>query len=315
MKVLVTGATGFVGQALVKQLATKSRWQVRGAVRRVPADPVAGCQYVQVGDLGTAALPEDLMRDCGTVVHTAARVHVTREASADPLAEFRRVNVEGTRALAQAARRAGVQRFVFLSSVKAMGETSPPGRPWTEDDPPAPVDPYGISKLEAEAALREVCRGGSMEFVIVRPPLVYGPGAGANFAALAKAVRRRLPLPLARVDNRRSLVALPNLLAFLELCMTQALAANQVFFVSDGAPLSTPAIVRALAAGAGKSPRLFGVPRPFVDAALTLAGRRGAAQRLYGDLAVDTTRAVRLLGWSPPVDAMTALAAAAKEIA
>ncbi|MEO7392401.1 MAG: NAD-dependent epimerase/dehydratase family protein [Ramlibacter sp.] len=306
--VAVTGANGFVGRALLRHLRTRSpEAKTRALVRSLPEMPVPGCDYVVTGDLGTARLPEGALDGVGFVVHAAARVHVMRDPTAEPLAAYRQVNVEGTRQLAQAASRSGVRRFIFLSSVKVHGETSPQGRGLREDDALEPVDPYGVSKLEAEQALEGACQGTQMEFVTIRPPLIYGPGVGANFRVLAQAILAGRLLPLGAIRNRRSFLALDNLVDFIELAMVHPAAANQSFLVSDGEALSTPDLVRAMAAGANCRARLLAVPPALLRIALALAGRGAVARRLMDDLALDIGKSRSRLDWRPPVDLALAM--------
>lgn len=235
------------------------------------------------------------------IVHLAARVHVMHDTEADPLTAFRAVNVEGTLNLARQAAAAGVKRFVFISSVKVNGESTLSGRAFTEIDVPNPQDAYGQSKHEAEQGLRQLAADTGMEVVIIRPPLVYGPGVKANFAALMRAVQRGWPLPLGAVHNRRSLVALDNLVDFIVTCVTHPQAANQTFLVSDGQDLSTTELVRGMAQAAGVPAHLLLVPVWALQAGATLLGKGDAVQRLCGNLQVDIAKARLLLGWVPPV--------------
>jgi nucleoside-diphosphate-sugar epimerase len=220
-----------------------------------------------------------------------------RERSRDALEQFRRVNVAGTLDLARQSAAAGVRRFVFLSSVKVNGEAGC----YTESDAAAPGDAYAISKHEAEVGLREIGAATRMEIVIIRPPLVYGPGARANFGALVRAVARGVPLPFGRVDNRRSLVGLDNLVDFILTCATHPAAAHETFLVSDGEDLSTADLVRRMGRAMGRPARLLPIPPALLMHAATLLGRRDLAGRLLGSLQVDITKAKRQLGWTPPV--------------
>ncbi len=236
------------------------------------------------------------------VVHTAARVHVMHDTAVDPLAEFRALNVAGTLAVARQAARAGVRRFVFLSSVKVNGEATVAGRRFAADDAPAPVDPYGVSKLEAEQGLFTLAAETGMEVVIIRPPLVYGPGVKANFLSMMRWLARGVPLPLGAVrHNRRSLVALDNLVDLIVTCLDHPAAVNQVFLAGDGEDLSTTDILRRLAAAMGVPARLLPVPVGVLEAVAALLGKRHVVQRLCGSLQVDISKTRRLLDWTPPV--------------
>lgn len=299
---LVTGATGFVGRALVRRLVSDAPTQrLVVAVRKEGAGWPSQVSPAMVGDLGPDTDWYAALKGVKGLVHSAARVHVMADSSADPLAEFRRVNVAGTLNLARQAAASGVRRFVFVSSVKVNGEATLPGQAFTDDDASAPLDPYGQSKHEAELGLRQLAADTGMEVVIVRPPLVYGPGVKANFAALMRAVQRGLPLPLGAVHNQRSLVALDNLVDFIITCCHHPAAANQTFLVSDGQDVSTRDLVWAMAQAAGVHDRLWPVPVWALGAAGRLLGRGDAVQRLCGNLQVDIRKARELLGWVPPV--------------
>lgn len=299
MRFLVTGASGFVGKPLCAELFRLGH-VVRAAVRSVGAD-LEGVESLPVGAIDGAADWFGTLKNIDTVVHLAARVHVMSDRAAEPLTAFRRVNVEGTLNLARQAASAGVRRFVFISSVKVNGEVTPTGCKFSEADVPAPQDAYGQSKHEAERGLRQLAADTGMELVIIRPPLVYGPGVKANFAALTRAVQRGWPLPLGAVQNRRSLVALDNLVDFIVTCATHPRAANQTFFVSDGQDLSTTELVRGLARAAGVSARLLPVPVWALRAAAALLGKGDAVQRLCSNLQLDIAKARDVLGWRAPV--------------
>lgn len=264
--------------------------------------PVHDALTVAVGDIHEATDWSAALNGCSTVVHLAARVHVMNERASDPLREFRRTNVDGTLHLARQAARSGVRRFVFVSSIKVNGEATSAGRPFTSADAPAAEDAYGISKMEAEQGLSTIARDTGMEVVIVRPPLVYGPGVKANFASLMRAVQRGIPLPLGSVsNNRRSLVALDNLVDLLITCIDHPAAASQTFLVSDGEDLSTTALIRRIGQALGKPARLLSVPPALLELGAAVVGKRDMAQRLLGNLQVDINHTRTTLGWTPPI--------------
>jgi nucleoside-diphosphate-sugar epimerase len=242
-----------------------------------------------------------ILEGVNVVIHAAARVHVMNDKSADPLSEYRKVNVAGTLNLASQSARAGVGRFVFVSSIKVHGEASQPGRPFRPDDAPAPVDPYGVSKLEAELGLREIESKRGMEVVIVRPPLVYGPGVRANFASMMRWVRLGIPLPLGAIHNSRSLVAIDNLGDLLVTCLSHPAAGGQTFLVSDGEDVSTTELLRRTAHAMGKKACLVPVPGLMLENVAALVGKNTLAQRLCSSLQVDIEKTRDLLGWSPPL--------------
>lgn len=299
--VLVTGANGFVGRAVLRALESR-RWPARAAVRAKPPDADRfACEWVAVGDFAAGADWTAAVSGVDAVVHLAARVHVMRETATDALSAFRRINVDATKALAQAARDAGVRRFVYVSTVKVHGEASP-GRAFTEQDTPSPQDPYAQSKWEAERALAEVAAGSPLETVVLRPPLVYGPGVRANFLALADAVRRGVPLPLGAVRNHRSLVYVENLADAILAVLASPQAARETFLVDDGRPVSSADLVRAMARAIGRRPRLPAVPVGWLRWLARIAGREAAVERLVADLEVDSSRLQRVVGWTPPFD-------------
>lgn len=293
--VLVTGATGFVGSSFCAK-ATKAGYYVRRIVRkRINSD-----DHV-IENIDGSALWKPALDGIDTVVHLAARVHVMKDKANDLLAEFRQVNTIGTLNLARQAAGAGVKRFVFLSSIKVNGEATPSGRPFTVQDAPAPQDPYAISKYEAEQALRQVEKDTGLEVVIVRPPLVYGPGVKANFLRLIQAVRKGVFLPLGRINNKRSLVALDNLVDLIITCVDHPAAAGQTFLVSDGQDLSTPELVRKIAGAMGKKPGLLPVPPYLLRMAGGILGKKAEVERLMGSLQVDISHTCETLGWKPVV--------------
>nr|WP_091817059.1 SDR family oxidoreductase [Marinobacter mobilis] len=305
-RVLVTGSSGFIGWALVRSLVAVDGICVRAASRQERACPDAQ-EVFRSPDLSPGADWRHCLPDVDVVVHTAARVHVMNDSVVDPLAEFRRVNTEGTLALARQAAEAGVRRFIFLSSVKVNGEGTPPGRPFTASDTPAPSDAYGISKREAEDGLRQLALETGMEVTIIRPVLVYGPGVGANFRRLMVWLVRGIPLPLARVNNHRSLVAVDNLVDLIRVCLVHPAAGNRVFMVSDGDDLSTPDLLRRLGGALGHPARLLSVPEKILRWGLRLVGREDLTNRLCGSLLVDISDTCDQLGWAPPVAVDAAL--------
>lgn len=311
MTTLVTGANGFVGSALCARLR-RDGVSVRGAVRALNSKP-DGAEAFAIGSLSAETNWTKALKNVEQVVHLAARVHVMNDKSSDPLAEFRRVNVEGTAALARQAAIAGVRRFVFLSSVKVNGEFTEAGHLFTADDAPAPEDSYAVSKYEAEQLLRQIAGETGMEVVIIRPPLVYGPGVKANFESMMRCLARGVPLPLAAVtNNRRSLVALDNLVGLIVTCLNHPAAANQTFLVSDGKDLSTAQLLKRLGAAIGQPARLFYLPPTLLKLGASVLNRRGIYQRLCGSLQLDIAKTRQLLGWTPPVSVDEGLRRAAE---
>lgn len=299
MNILLTGATGFVGSRLADLLLHRTSHQLTSAVRR-QGTVVCG-QEVVVDSLNADTDWSKAVLNQEVVIHAAARAHVMSDQSSDPIEEYRKVNVEGTLNLARQSVEAGVQRFVYISSIKVNGEQTAPGKPFTERDAPAPSDPYGVSKMEAEEGLMELARNTELEVVIVRPPLVYGPGAKGNFASMLNLVTRQLPLPLGSVNNKRSLVALDNLVDLIITCVEHPGAANQVFLVSDGQDVSTTELFRAVARAMGKSSRLLPIPASVLVIGAAVLGKKAVAQRLLGSLQVDISKARDLLDWEPPL--------------
>jgi UDP-4-keto-D-QuiNAc 4-reductase len=299
-RVLVTGATGFIGRRLVHELAARGI-PVTAAVRNEELFP-APLRTVRINGIGPETNWAAALEGCSAVVHLAARVHMMQDASADPLREYRLVNVDGTLALARQAAAAGVTRLVFVSSIKVNGEASPIGRAFNETDAPAPLDPYGISKAEAEQALMDLSRTSSLEVVVVRPPLVYGPGVKANFLNMTRWLARGIPLPFGDLHaNRRSLVAVDNLIDLIITCLNHPAAANQVFLAGDGEDLSTVELLRRTAAALGTRARLIPIPAAWLAGVTALLGRKAIMQRLGGTLQVDISKAREVLGWNPPV--------------
>ena len=304
--ILVSGASGFIGRALVRRLLADGR-DVVAAVRQ-PSDALpARVRQVMIVDVDGSTDWSQALDGVDAIVHLAARAHVLRDSAADPLSEFRRVNTAGTLNLARQAAVVGVRRLVFISSIGVNGNETL-DQPFTADDAPAPVEPYAQSKLEAEQGLREIAAGSELEIVIVRPPLVYGPGAPGNFGRLIDAVARGLPLPLGAVRNQRSLVALDNLVDLIRLCIDDPRAASQTLLVSDGEDLSTTELLQRVGQALGRPARLLPVPQQLLVTVLGLLGKQALAQRLFGSLQVDIAKTRELLAWSPPLTVDAALA-------
>lgn len=303
-RVLVTGASGLVGEALVFRLLLDGKFEpvatARGATRLHGL-----CTVVPFELTGDQALPA--LDNVQLLVHAAARVHVMNDDAADALAEFRKVNVEGTLQLARRAVEAGVQRFVFISSIKVNGEFTLPGRPFTADDRPAPIDAYGVSKYEAEEGLKQIALNSNMEVVIIRPPLVYGPGVKANFLSLLNWLNKGVPLPFGAISNQRSLVSVANLVDLIVTCLSHPAAANQTFLAGDGEDLSTTELLRRLGTSLGKKPLLLPLPSWLLRSMAMIFGKQAVARRICGSLQVDIGKNREQLGWVPPVSMDKAL--------
>ena len=321
--VCVTGASGFIGRALCAELVGRGA-AVGGAVRSLSL--VGGdlqVEFVAVGEIGAETDWSSALADVDCVIHCAARAHVMRETEMDALAAYRAVNVDGTRRLAEQAAGAGVRRLVFLSSIGVNGIHTNGRGPFflsgssrgfaPRDDGAAPVEDYAISKWEAEQALWEVAAKTGLEVVVVRPPLVYGPGVKGNFLRLLRWVARGVPLPLGAVQNQRSLVGLDNLVDLLIRCVDHPAAAGQTFLVSDGQDLSAPELIRQLARAMNKSPRLIPVPLPLLSLAGRMTGKAAEVDRLIGSLQIDSSPTREVLGWMPPVYVETGMQAMVDE--
>lgn len=296
-RILVTGAGGFIGSAVVQRLRSQGR-VVTALARK--NDLHGDCEIGPT--LSSRADLRGELMGIRTIFHAAAKTHVSKDHSTRELAALEEINVLGTLNLARQAAESNVQRFIFISSIKANGENTDAGRTFNVDSPLSPEDDYGLSKANAEAELRTLASETAMELVIIRPPMVYGPGVKGNFAAMMRAVARGLPLPFGAVtDNRRSLVGLDNLVDLLVTCIDHPAAANQTFMVSDGEDLSTADLLRRLGVAMGKPARLLNIPPALLGAAAAMIGKRTVAQRLLGNLQVDISHTCRTLGWKPPV--------------
>ncbi|MFA6178263.1 MAG: SDR family oxidoreductase [Candidatus Methylopumilus sp.] len=298
-KVLVTGASGFVGRILCSELGRRG-YKVRGAVRNLSRKSRLTCELVEIEDLNSLTDWSSILDGIDVVIHLAARVHLMHDDAVDPLAEFRKTNVEGTSKLAIAAATNGVKRLVFLSSIKVNGEQANESYPFTESDLPELLDPYAISKWEAEQVLRRVEHETGLEVVIIRPPLVYGAGVKANFLHLMKVVDGGVPLPMGAIDNHRSIIYVENLVDALITCARHHAAAGQTYLVSDGEPLSTPQLVRAMADALHRPSRIFSIPLRVMRVIAKLAGKSAVVDRLTQSLVVDSSKICNQLGWQPP---------------
>ena len=297
---LVTGASGFVGQALCRELLSRGHDVVGVTRREFHVDDHARFRNLIVDSIEADSDWSGIPDGVGCVIHLAARVHVMRDTSADPLKEFWKINVDGTRCLAKAAIERGITRFVYVSSIKVNGETTNGLNAFTETDEPVPTDDYGQSKLAAETSLQGLYEEFGGELVIVRPPLVYGAKVGGNFARLIRLIQSGVPLPFGAIRNRRSLVSIENLVDFLILCASHPAAADNTFLVSDGDDLSTPELVAQIAGALGMRSRLLPVPVSMLRLAGRCLGKTNEVQRLTDSLQADIEKSRRLLHWQPP---------------
>jgi len=298
--VLVTGANGFVGQAVVAHLSNLSQYVVRRSVRRIE-NGIAVDRHTVVAALSADTDWTNALVGVNLVVHTAAMTRATTAAEKYPSDELDEVNVRGTLNLARQAALIGTKRFVFISSIKVFGEESLPEHPFAESDPCCPREAYAFSKMKAEQGLRQITENSKMEVVIIRAPLIYGLGVGANFKMLIRAVARGVPLPLGAVNNRRSLVSIDDLVDFILLCLAHPSAANETFSVSDGEDLSTLELVRRIGRSLNRPVRILTIPLPILKAAAVLLRKLNVFQKLCGTLQVDIAKSARILGWKPPV--------------
>lgn len=315
MRILLTGATGFVGGAVATRLESDAVHSLLLAMRSpslLSVFPSPSFETIVVPDLSSTTDWTSALEGRDVVIHSAARAHVMNDKAEDSLRAFREVNTEGTLALARQAAEAGVKRFIFISSIKVNGEGTPEGCPYTAFDAPAPVDPYGISKHEAEEGLKVITAESGMEVVIIRSVLVYGPGVKANFRTMMNWLTKGVPLPLGAIDNKRSLVALDNLVDLIVTCIDHPAAANQTFLVSDGEDLSVTQLLRRLGKALDTPVRLVPVPVWVLNTAAAVLGKRDVAQRLCGGLQVDIRHTCETLSWAPPVSVDEGLSAAAE---
>lgn len=298
-KILITGGSGFIGSALVEALSNVPSEVVVSSRKKISDG--FNVNQVTVGEINGEADWCGLLAGCDCVIHCAARVHVMNDSASDPLALFREVNTMGTLALARQAVKAGVKRFVFLSSIKVNAETTKANSPCREKVEQAPTDPYGLSKYEAEQGLLRIAQEKTMEIVIIRSPLVYGPGVKGNFSSMVKWVKKGAPLPLGAINNRRSFIAIDNLVSFIVHCIACPEAANEVFVISDGEDVSTTELLKKVASAYGVKSCLLPVPVKPMGLVLKLLGKGALAERLFGNLQVDCSKACDSLGWKPVI--------------
>jgi nucleoside-diphosphate-sugar epimerase len=302
LKILVTGATGFVGSPLIRLLSSQGH-QVIGAVRsqsNISVNSFAGVEFKAVGDIHGSLDWTPFLADVNAVVHLANRAHVMNESDTNPFALYRSINTEGTLQLAHQAAAAGVKRFIFISSVKVNGESTLPGQRFSPASDSIPSDPYGLSKYEAERGLKELSLKTGMEVVIIRPPLIYGPGVKANFLKMMRWVEKGIPLPLGSITNQRSLLGIDNFLDFIGVCLTHPKAAGQTFLISDDHDVSTTELLKEIASAMHRSSRLLSVPQFVLEKGLILLGQGDITERLFASLQLDITLAKTLLSWKPP---------------
>ncbi|SLJ83943.1 hybrid nucleoside-diphosphate sugar epimerase/sugar transferase [Psychrobacter sp. DAB_AL43B] len=298
MNILVTGANGFVGHSLVNNLIDTKHSVVAG-VREIPLKKL-NCEYRLIGNLEANTDWNDALKGVDVVVHAAARVHLMNDKSADSLTEFRKVNVEGTLNLARQAVEAGVKRFIFISSIKVNGEGTELGKPYTADSKPNPIDPYGISKYEAEQGLLKLAETTPLEVVIIRPTLVYGENVKGNFHSLMKWTYKGIPLPIGGIKkNLRSLVSVDNLVDFIITCIEHKDAKNEVFLISDDEDISTASLLEKISKGLDVKNKAVNIPPKLINTAASALGKSSVAQRLSGSLQVDISKAKNLLDWQP----------------
>jgi len=299
-KVFITGATGFVGKALVSELVAQN-FLVSAAVRDDTAVIAKGVLKITVGDLTKINDWQATLQSIDVVIHMAGRAHIMNDNATDPLAAFRKMNTEVTLLLAKQSAKVGVKRFIFMSSVKVNGEMTELNKPFISSDQFVPNDPYGLSKYEAEKGLLDLAKESGMEVVIIRPPLVYGAGVRANFATMMRWINKNVPLPFGAIHNQRSLVALDNLVSFIVHCINHPKAANEVFLISDGEDVSTTKLLQKVAKAFNKEPWLISIPVSWMSFAARLMGKGDVANRLFGSLQVDSSKARNLLGWKPVI--------------
>tara|TARA_A100001391_G_scaffold204169_1_gene198805 strand:+ start:29873 stop:30847 length:975 start_codon:yes stop_codon:yes gene_type:complete len=299
--VLLTGATGFLGGALVGQLLQIGQYRTRLAVRAPDKSTIGQAQRIAVGSIGSQTDWTAAVENVDCVIHCAARAHIMSDKDTDPLEAYREVNTRGTLRLARQSADAGCKRFIYISSAKVHGEQTLAGTPFSEAMPLAPLGSYALSKAEAEAGLADISKESGMDIVIIRPPLIYGPGVKANFASLTKSVRLGIPLPLGAItSNRRSFVGIRNLCDFILVCLRYPNALNDTFLVSDGCYVSTVHLLKQLATAANKRMWLIPVPLALLEAGARVMGKQSVLDRLTESFELNVSKATEILGWHPP---------------
>lgn len=296
--IFITGVSGFIGSALANVMHEKN-YIIKGGVRTISENIPNYVEQIPYGNISPDTKWESALNGVDTVVHLAARVHVMQDAAKNPLQEFRRINTEATLIFAKQAAEKGVKRFIYLSTIKVNGETTELDKPFTEYDKFVPVDPYALSKYEAELGLLQLAKNTKMEVVIIRPPLVYGPCVKSNFLSLMKWLNKSIPLPFGAIHNKRSLVAIDNLVDFIVTCVEHPAAANEIFLVSDDEDISINVLLSKVAFMLGKKAMLLPVNQRVVELCLGLIGKKDVAQRFCGSLQVDISKAKKILGWRP----------------
>lgn len=314
-KILITGASGFLGRSCAQTLQATNQYDVCLALRNLNRINLNQKQFsmVAVGELSSSTSWEKALQNCDCVIHTAGRAHVMKEHASHPLDEYRRVNVEGTLNLARQAIKAGVRRFIFISSIKVHGEINESGHPFRFDDKPNPKDLYAQSKYEAEEGLRALAKESTLEVVIIRPPLIYGPGVKGNFRTMLQWLKKGYPIPVISTMNKRSFVGLKNLIDFIHVCISHPQAANETFLVSDGNDISTTELFYCIGECLNKPARLIPIPFSGLSFLLGLAGKKPVLDRLYGSLQVNIEKNEEQLGWKPRYDFSSMLAETVKD--
>ena len=307
-KILITGATGFVGRALFENLKLKKKYLIHLTTRTNQEELFEGGKAFNIGEIDSSTNWNDALDGVDCIVHCAARAHTTEKKQTDLLNAYRRINVDGTRNLAKQAVAIGIKRFIFLSSIKVNGEETIATKSFKYNDISQPEDAYGITKWQAEQALLEISKQTGLEVVIIRPPLVYGEGAKGNFLHLLNLVYKQIPLPFANINNLRSFIGLDNLLDLIICCIQHPKAAGETFLVSDGEDVSTSDLIIKLSKFMDKSPRLFQVPQLIIQLIGRLVGKSSEIERLLGSLRIDNSYTREILGWSPALSLDESLA-------